>query len=127
MSILGAGTRNEAEALRVDLLHVVPPLGLLVNLREILVQAALSQVFKNYVFSCDSIEVILHVIWCAVFTIGEALFIFEFFGTSRAAPCDKSWLDPYKSCQLVRILIKLFDEIEGSLVVRTVPEFDIRG
>ena len=80
-------------------------------------QAALSQVFKNYVLSCDSIEIILNVIRCAVFTIGEALFIFEFFGASRAAPCDKSWLDPYESSQLVRILIKLFDEIEGPLVV----------
>jgi len=117
VSVLGAGTRNEAKALRMDLLHVVPPFRLLVDLGEIRVQAVLSQVFRNYVLSSDAIEVILHVIRSAVFTIREALFVFEFLCASWAAPCDKSRLDLNISSQLVRILIKLFDEVKGSLVV----------
>ena len=117
MGVLGAGARNEAEALRVDLLHVVPPLGLFVDIGEVLVQTALSQVLKNNVLTSDSIEVILDVVRCAVFTIREALFVFELFGASWTSPCDKSWLDLDVSCQLMRILIKLLDEIQSSLVV----------
>ena len=101
----------------MDLLQVVPPFRLLVDLGEIRVQAVLSQVFQNYVLSSDAIEVILHVIRSAVFTIREALFVFEFLCASWAAPCDKSRLDLNISSQLVRILIKLFDEVKGSLVV----------
>ena len=125
MSVLGTGARNEAEALGVDLLHVVPPLWLFVNSGEILVQAALSQVLKNNVLTSDSIEVILNVVRCAVFTIREALFVFELFGASWTSPRDKSWLDLDVSCQLMRVPIKLLDEIQSSLVVRTVPEFDV--
>ena len=117
MGVLGAGARNEAEALGVDLLHVVPPLWFFVDSREILVQAALPQVLKNNVLSSDSIEVILHVIRCTVFTIREALFVFELFGASWTSPCDKSWLDLDVSCQLMCILIKLLDEIQSSLIV----------
>ena len=125
MGVLGAGARNEAEALRVDLLHVVPPLWLFVDTGEILVQAALPQVLKNNVLASNSIEVILHVVRCAVFTIRETLFVLELFGASWTSPSDKSWLDLDISCQLMRILIKLLDEIQSSLVVRTVPEFDV--
>lgn len=101
----------------MDFFHVVPPFWLLVDLAEVLVQAALPQVFGDDFLAINSIEVIFDVIWCAVFTIGEALVVFEILGAGWASPSHKPRLNLNVSRQLVRILIEFFDEIQSSLVV----------
>ena len=101
----------------MDFFHVVPPLWLLVDLAEVLVKTTLPQVFGNDVPTGNSIEVIFDMIGCAVFTIGKALLIFEFLGARWASPGNKPWLNFHVPSQLVCILIKLFYEIQSSLVV----------
>ena len=101
----------------MDFFHVVPPFWLLVNLAQVLVQTALSQVLHDDVLAGNPIEVIFYMIGCAVFTIREALLILELLSAGRTPPCHKSWLNPDITCQLVSILIELFDEVQSSLVV----------
>lgn len=62
---------------------------------------------------------------CTIFAIGEAFFILEFLGARGASPSDKSWLNLDIASELVGILVKLLDEVEGTLVVRAVPDFDV--
>ena len=58
-------------------------------------------------------------------SVAEALFRLELSRASWAAPRHKSWRDVDVFFQLVRVPVELFDKIERSLVVGTVPEFYI--
>lgn len=88
-------------------------------------QAALPQILQNDILASNAIEVVLNMVGRTVFTIGEALFILELFGARGAPPRDKPWLNLDIASELVGILVKLLDEVEGMLVVRAVPDFDV--
>lgn len=85
----------------------------------------MTQVFENDIAALNTIEIISDVVGCAVSSIEEALILLELFSADGAAPCDKPRRNTDVSFQLVGVLVELFDEVESTLVVRTVPELDV--
>ena len=95
----------------MNLLDVVPPFGLMIILRDHFVDTRLSEVLVNNITTRNSMELVFDMIWGAVFTITEALFLLEVCGASRTAPRDKTWLNINISLQLVRISIELLNKV----------------
>ena len=62
---------------------------------------------------------------CTVGSIEKAFFLLELLSTDGAAPCHEPRLDVDVALELVRILVKLFDEVQSELVVRAIPELNI--
>ena len=62
---------------------------------------------------------------CTVGSIEEAFFLLELFSTDGAAPRHEPRLYVDVALELVRILVKLFDEVQSELIVGAIPELNI--
>lgn len=109
----------------MDLLHVVPPLRLIASVLRDLVDARLAEIFEDDVTALDAVEIVLDMVGRAVRTMEEAFIRPEVVSAHRATPCHKPRRDVDISGKLVSIFIKLLDEVESKLVIRTVPELNI--
>ena len=115
---LGALFRDEAEAFLVNVLHVVPPHGLLALSLERRVQAVLTKIFKQNVLAQNVVGEGLGMVGSTVLAIAEALFLLEIVSAHGAGPGDKSRYEVNVVLQLVDVLVKFFDEVKSQSVVR---------
>lgn len=107
-------------------LHVVPPQWLITILLQFSVQANLSQVLQNDVLALDEGVNSSICVWSTVFSIAEALILFEFSCARWAGPRYETRLEIHVASELMTILIKFLDKVKSKNVIRTVPQLDIR-
>ena len=108
----------------MDLPHVGPPLLRLARLLQVLKQARLAQVLINDISPQHSVEVVPDVVWGAILAIAEALVLLEVIRASRAGPCHLARLNIDNTIfdEFLSVVLELFDEVEGALVVGAVPD-----
>ena len=123
MRVARARLRDKAIALRVHFFHVGPPTQL-ISLVQVVMNARLPQVFLKNVFALDPIEVVPHVVRRAVLATRNALLILEVLRAAFARPRDLPRAEMHVPLQLLGILVELLDEVQGTLIVRGVPELN---
>lgn len=116
---------DKSKTLRVNLFDVVPPSRLVICRFDFLVQTCLTQVLHDDVFALDSVKVVDHVVGGAVLAVREALRFLKLGVADSAAPSDEAGRDVDVTLELVSILVEFFDEVQGSHIVRAIPDFNV--
>ncbi len=94
---------------------------------KVLVQTGFTQVLHEDIFAINAVKVVLYVVGSAVFAIRPAFFLLKLIGAHWAGPGYKAGRNVYITLQLVRKSVKFFDEVEGELIIGTIPDFYLRN
>jgi hypothetical protein len=111
MSTLRAELINKREAFRVHEFDVIPPFVLFALVFELGVEAGLSQVFTNNLFSFNSCGVSNSMVGRAIFARREAFSLFEVLSAGSASPGNKSRCEIEVFLEVLHILVKFLDEV----------------
>lgn len=98
---------NVFEALLMDVLHVIPPEGLVPLEDKPLMETHLPKVLKNYVFALDEAALGTVLVGRTVAAIAKALVLLEVVSAGRARPSHEARLEYEPAAQLVAVVIKL--------------------